>query len=64
MLIMPSFKKSLIVEQYQGNYLKLYAMLFWSFYSGDELYFVYFCWKQKEKSAWKHRKFRTNRPYS
>ena len=23
MLIMPSFKKSLIVEQFQGNYLKL-----------------------------------------
>ena len=25
MLIMPSFKKSLIVEQFQGNYLKLLA---------------------------------------
>ena len=28
MLIMPSFKKSLIVEQFQGNYLKINAVEF------------------------------------
>ena len=28
MLIMPSFKKSLIVEQFQGNYLKLRRLVF------------------------------------
>ena len=27
MLITPSFKKSLIVEQFQGNYLKVYVSM-------------------------------------
>ena len=32
MFIMPSFKKSLIVEQFQGNYLKLENLLRWPFF--------------------------------
>ena len=30
MFITPSFKKSLIVEQFQGNYLKAFQELKWS----------------------------------
>ena len=41
MFIMPSFKKALIVEQFQGNYLKFNLVLFGIFLRGAAQRYIF-----------------------
>ena len=47
MFITPSFKKSLIVEQFQGNYLKRFFNSEWGanfLYNFFELHYIFYGW--------------------